>query len=527
MSDSRPNIVVILADDMGFSDLGSYGGEIPTPNLDALAANGLRFTQFYNAARCSPSRASLLTGLYPHEAGVGHLEETVVPGSRGLHGRLDERAVTLGEVLKQAGYFTAMSGKWHVGNTHGVGPWNRGFDRSITPPLGGLYFPDQTSKNRTTVYIDGRQVPTASPEVGTGHWYASDMFVDWGLRFVREAGEKRKPFFLYLPFTAPHFPLMAPPEDIARFRGAYAAGWDKLRDARFARQKSLGIIDTKARLPARLPDMFDWGKLSPDDRARFERIMEIYAADVFRMDQAIGTLVAALKRSGQFDNTLILFMADNGGNAESGPWGRADGEDLGGPQSNVFAGMSWATLQNTPFSFFKHFTREGGIASPLIASWPQGISRRLNGGIVNTPTHLVDIMPTLVGIGRARYPSTYRGHAILPMDGVSIAPAFSGRKIARREPILWEHEGNRAIRHGRWKAVKRFGAPWELYEMSRDRTETDDLAARRPRVVRQLSAQWDQWAEKSHVDPWLEAYDRGLAGTRQDWGGGRGELTKK
>ena len=392
---ARPNIVVILADDMGFSDIGSYGGEISTPNIDALAARGLRFSQFYNAARCSPSRASLLTGLYPHQAGLGHLEEVVVPGSRGLHGRLETRAVTIAEVLHGAGYRTAISGKWHVGNTHGVSPWTRGFDRSITPPLGGLYFPDQTTKNRTTLYIDGRAVPTSSPEVGRGYWYASDMFVDWGLRFAREAEAQSKPFFLYLPFTAPHFPLMAPRADIARLRGRYAAGWDRMRRERFARQKALGLFPQNARLTPRLPGSSPWSTLNAADRARFERIMEVYAADVSRMDKAVGDLVAGLKRDGVFENTVILFLSDNGGNAEGGPWGVAEGQDLGGSHSRVFAGMNWAMLQNTPFSHFKHFTREGGIATPLIVSWPRGIDPRLNGSLVRAPGNLIDIMPTL------------------------------------------------------------------------------------------------------------------------------------
>lgn len=519
---ARPNIVVILADDMGFSDIGSYGGEIPTPNIDALAARGLRFSQFYNAARCSPSRASLLTGLYPHQAGLGHLEEVVVPGSRGLHGRLETRAVTIAEVLHGAGYRTAISGKWHVGNTHGVSPWTRGFDRSITPPLGGLYFPDQTTKNRTTLYIDGRAVPTSSPEVGRGYWYASDMFVHWGLRFAREAEAQSKPFFLYLPFTAPHFPLMAPRADIARLRGRYAAGWDRMRRERFARQKALGLFPQNARLTPRLPGSSPWSTLNAADRARFERIMEVYAADVSRMDKAVGDLVAGLKRDGVFENTVILFLSDNGGNAEGGPWGVAEGQDLGGSHSRVFAGMNWAMLQNTPFSHFKHFTREGGIATPLIVSWPRGIDPRLNGSLVRAPGHLIDIMPTLAQIAGATYPTTFQGHTILPMAGRTMVPAFRGRMLTRATPLFWEHEGNRAVRDGRWKAVMRFGGEWQLYDLSRDPTETR-VAVRHGTMLRHMAGEWEGWAAASDVDPWQERYDAGLKGPRQNWGGSAAE----
>lgn len=515
-----PNIVVVLADDMGFSDLSSYGGEIPTPNLDKLAAGGLRFTQFYNAARCSPSRASLLTGLYPHQAGVGHLEEVVVPGSRGLHGRLSDRAVTLAEVLHGAGYYTAVAGKWHVGITHGLGPWQRGFDRSIVPTLGGLYFPNQTSKYRTSVYIDGREVPTSSPEVGKGAWYASDLWVDWGTRFVAEATARHKPFFLYLPFTAPHFPLMAPPADIARFRGRYMMGWDALREARFARQKALGIVAAQEVMTRRLPATDDWTKLTPAQRDRFDEIMAIYAADVFRLDRAVGTLVARLKAAGQFDNTLILFMSDNGGSAESGPAGIATGTPLGSASSNVFAGMNWATLQNTPFAFFKHHTREGGIATPLIVSWPKGIKRSLNGTLVTSASELIDVMPTLTAVSGAAYPATFRGHAILPMQGRSLSPAFAGKALTRKKPLFWEHEGNRAVRDGRWKAVARFEHPWELYDMAVDRTETRNLAAADPARVRRMATAWKRWAAASDVDAWQERYDAGLHGEpRGDWGG--------
>jgi arylsulfatase len=518
----QPNVVVILVDDMGFSDIGAYGGEIPTPNLDALAAGGLKFSQFYNVARCSCSRASLLTGTYPHQAGLGHLEAIAVPESQGIHGKLEDRVVTLAEVLKGAGYFTAMAGKWHLGMTRGVGPWQRGFDRSIASPEGGVYFPDQANPRgvKPSLFVDGEKFPASAPEVGEGEWYSPDLFVDWNTRFMKEA--KGKPFFLYLPLVSAHFPLMAPPEDIARFKGKYMAGWDAIRKARLERQKQLGVVAPDTKLPPRLPNTYNWDKMPPAERDRFDTIMAVYAAIIARMDQAVGTLVDRLRASGELDNTLILFMSDNGGNAESGPDGRTLGTGpLGGPNSNIFAGMEWATLQNTPFQYFKHYTEEGGIATPLIAHWPNGISPRLNGTWNRTPTHLIDIMPTVAQIAGATYPKAFNGHQIVPMQGVSLTPAFAGEAIARGKPIFWEHEGNRAVRDGKWKLVSRFQKPWQLFDIDADRTELQDLATAQPARVATMAAAWDAWAKASFVDPWNDAYDVYLKKPpRRNWGGG-------
>ncbi|MCM8732447.1 arylsulfatase [Hephaestia sp. GCM10023244] len=519
-SAQRPNIIVILVDDMGFSDISSYGSEIPTPNIDALANSGLRFTQFYNTARCSSSRAALLTGTYPHQAGVGHLEAISVSASKGLQGKLLNRVVTMGEVLRSAGYFTAMSGKWHLGMSHGVNPWDRGFDRSMTSATGGLYFPGQPHPGAKFVFIDGKKTPTSSPEVGSGQWYSSDMFVDWGVKFIHEAQQQQKPFFLYLPFVGVHFPLMAPAEDVARFRGKYREDWDKLRRERFERQKAMGLIGKNEVLPGRLPNTYNWDKLSPEDQDRFDKIMAVYAASLVGVDKAVGTLVTQLKQTGQFDNTLILFVADNGGNAEEGPDGRLENaEILGGPKSTTFAGMNWATLQNTPFQHFKHHTEEGGIATPLIAHWPKGIDAGLDGSFVRTPGHLIDILPTVVQVAGATYPTIFNGHEIVPMQGRSFAPAFRGQMLHRDQPIFWEHEGNRAVRDGKWKLVARFRQPWQLFDMSHDRTETRDLAGTNPTRVIKMANQWDKWAEASDVDPWSESYDVYLNGAiRQNWG---------
>lgn len=513
----RPNVIVILVDDMGFSDIGPYGSEIPTPNLDMLASNGIRFTQFYNSARCSPSRASLLTGLYPHEAGMGGLDNIVRPGLGGLQGRIADRAVTIAEVLKPAGYFTGMAGKWHVGAQHGTPPQSVGFDRSMFQK-GGTYFPGQPGPGREFVTIDGRKVRLDSPEVGEGEWYASDLLVDWTIGFVDEAKAEKKPFFLYLPLTAVHFPVMAPADEIAKFKGKYMAGWERLRRDRFERQKASGLIAANAALPDVLPEAYDWNKVPPADKERFDTMMAVYAAAISRMDKAIGTLIADLKMRGEFDNTLILFMSDNGGNAESGPDGRTGRAPWGGKNSNVFVGLNWATLQNTPFRYFKHYTEEGGIATPLIASWPAGIDAKVRGTMVREPGHLVDVMPTLVELAGAKYPARFDGHEIRPMSGRSFVGAFEGQALTRSVPIFWEHEGNKAIRDGKWKLVARFQQPWQLYDMSVDRTETRDLAAAHPDIVNRLAKQWDDWAARSFVDPWPNRIDGGVVTGRLEGG---------
>jgi len=521
-SAARPNIVVILVDDMGFSDISSFGGEIPTPNIDRLAKGGLRFTQFYNTARCSCSRASLLTGAYPHQAGLGHLEAISVPDSMGIRGKLLDRVVTIPEVLHSAGYYTAMAGKWHLGLSRGIGPWQRGFDHSLTSPVGEIYWPDQVQKNAKYLFIDGKKVRANSPEVGTGQWYSSNLFVDWTTKFIKQADEEKKPFFVYLPFVNVHFPVMAPKEDVARFRGKYMQGWDALRGPRLERQKAMGIVGPDETLPGRLPNTYNWDKLTPEQRDRFDKIMATYAADITAMDKAIGTLLDRLEASGDLNNTLILFVADNGGNAESGPDGRLENaEVLGGPKSTTFVGMNWATLQNTPFQYFKHYTEEGGISTPLIAYWPDGIDPKLDGGFVRAPGHLIDIMPTLVELTGAKYPKTFHGTTVVPMQGRSFAPAFHGVALRRDKPIFWEHEGNRAVRDGKWKLVARFRQPWQLFDMSHDRSETRDLADANPALVRKMAAEWDNWAATSYVDPWREAYDVYLGkNPRQNWGFG-------
>ncbi|MBL9117482.1 MAG: arylsulfatase [Verrucomicrobiaceae bacterium] len=489
----KPNVVVILVDDMGFADLGCYGGEIPTPNLDGLAKKGLRFTQFYNTARCCPTRASLLTGLYPHQAGVGHM--TGDKGLPGYRGRLNDTSVTIAEVLRPAGYFTAMAGKWHVGQEHGATPWGNGFDRSLNAVAGGFYF---SGAGKAKLFLNGEELSKDDPGVEQ-NWYSTDLWTTFGLKFIDEALEAKKPFYLHLCHNAPHFPLQAPADAIQMFRGKYKAGWGALRDARIQRQKEMGIIDAAWEKSPRPPAVKAWKDVSAEEQDRFDHIMAVYAACVHRMDKAVGDLVAGLEKRGVLDDTLILFMSDNGGNAEAGPAGRSEGDPTLAA-SNWFCGESWAFLQNAPFRKYKHFNHEGGIATPLIAHWPKGIAAQNE--LRQQPGHLIDVMATVVDVSGAAYPQEFNGHAITPMEGRSLRPAFENKPI-ERDALYWEHEGNAAIRVGDDKLVRlgRNGA-WELYDLKKDRTEMHDLAAAQPEKVKSLAAKWEAWAERAHVKPY-------------------------
>ncbi len=493
----KPNVVVILVDDMGFSDVGCYGSEIQTPNLDSLAAGGLRFTQFYNTARCCPTRAALLTGLYSHQAGMGGM--VVDGGVEGYRGDLNGKCVTLADVLRSAGYSTYMTGKWHL--TKAVGPnvpedqksnWplQRGFDHyfGIIDGKSDYFHPGSLTR-------DNIQLPAPGD-----NFYTTDAFVENALQFIG-SGPKEKPFFLYLAFNAPHFPLMAPPEDIARYRGKYKGGWDKLREERHAKQLSLGLLDKSWAVSPRAADVKAWDTLTAEEQDRFDHLMAIYAACVDRMDRAVGKLVADLKSRGELDNTLILFMSDNGGNAEGGPGGRSEGSGLPGASgSNVFCGESWANAQNTPFRLYKHYNHEGGISTPLIAHWPAGIASK--GQFRQQPGHLIDIMATCVEISGAKYPTEFKGQPILPMEGKSLVPAFADKPI-ERDALYWEHEGNAAVRAGDSKLVRKGrNGDWELYDLKADRSELNNLASIKPDEVKRLASKWDAWAARAQVIPY-------------------------
>jgi arylsulfatase len=499
----RPNIIVILVDDMGFSDIGCYGSEIPTPHLDRLASDGVRFTQFYNSPRCSPTRAALLTGLYSQQAGMGWLDNKVEPQSRGFHGKLLPRCVTIAEVLREAGYFTAMTGKWHLGQQNGTPPWERGFMRSLNSRFGEVYFPHEADRPGTDkLYLNGREMPKDAPELGKA-WYSTDLFTDWGLKFIDEARAANKPFFLYIAQGAVHFPLRAPREIIDKYRGRYMKGWDKLRAERHARQIQMGIVDARWPLAPRPADSPAWDTCTPEQQKRFDDIMAVYAAMVECIDRSAGTLIEGLRQRSLLDNTLVLYLSDNGGNAEGGPVGVTRGPGpIGSPQSYVQLGMNWATLANTPFRRYKHFTHEGGISTPFIAHWPQGIPAPRHGSLEKQPAHLVDIMATAVDLANAKYPSEFKGTAILPMEGVSLRPAFAGKPLPRTQPIFWEHEGNKALRDGKWKLVQKWRGPWELYDMEADRTEQHDVSSVHPDVAKNLQTAWNAWAQRAFVDEW-------------------------
>lgn len=506
----KPNVIVIMADDLGYADLGCYGSEIPTPNLDKLAQNGVRLTSFYNTARCCPTRAALLTGVYSHQAGIGHMMDDKGADHPAYRGHLNETSVTIAEVMKTAGYFTAMTGKWHVGQAAGTVPWKRGFDRSLNAPAGGFYYGD--GKN-AKVFLNGEELANDSDKLPK-NWYSTDLWTDYGLRFIDEAAKDKKPFMLYLAHNAPHFPLQAPEEDIAKFRGKYLQGWEKLRQQRYEKQIKLGLIDPSWKLPPVNPNVPKWESLSEQEKKRYDDMMAIYAAVIYRLDKSIGDLVDGLKKRGVFDDTVILFVSDNGGNAEPGIEGRYEGDKPGDSQSTVFLGQGWAEAACTPFWAYKHHTHEGGISSPGIISWPNGIPASRNGKFEKQPAHIIDIMATLVDLGGAKYPTTFAGQTIQPLEGTSLKPAFTGKPINRKNPIFWEHEGNRAIRDGKWKLVAEKTEKWQLYDVEKDRTELNDQFEKQPEIAKKLVTKYEAWYKRVGAEEydktfkWFYDYDK-------------------
>ena len=502
--DSRPNIILILADDMGFSDIGCYGGEIPTPHIDKLAANGLRFQQFYNVGRCCPTRASLLTGLAPHQAGIGHMaEDPEKPGVNdwgvhGYRGYINRNSVTIAEVLKEAGYHTYMSGKWHVG-MHGQEKWplQRGFERYYGVLSGGASHLQPFPPRGITVDNE----PPTYPDANSG-FYDTDAFADNAIRFIREQKDD-KPFFLYLANTAPHWPLQAKKEDYERFVGKYLKGWDAVSQDRFHELVKAGVVKEEWGLAER--EVRPWSQLTQKEKEDVDFRMAVYAAQVYNMDYNIGRLVDMLQKSGKLDNTLILFLSDNGAAAEPGKeLGGKDQSEVNDPLKfwAVSYGKGWAQASNTPFRKYKVETYEGGIATPFIAHWPVGI-RSQAGKWSKIPYSLIDVLPTLVEVAGARYPLTYHnGNKIIPIEGISMLPVFKTGKGKAHEYLYWEHEDNCAIRWGKWKAVKKLhDTTWELYDMEADRTERHDLAARHPALVKKLDTEWYRWAHSHHVLP--------------------------
>ncbi|HBQ64439.1 MAG TPA: arylsulfatase [Clostridiales bacterium] len=510
--EKKPNVIVILNDDMGYSDIGCYGGEVNTPNLDSLAAQGLRLSQFYNTARCCPSRASLLTGLHPHQTGVGLLTKDQVP--YGYPGSLNRNCVTIAEALKSAGYSTYMSGKWHVtGNrsTQENWPRQRGFDRFFGTIAGaGNYF------NPATLTLDNEKIPNVARDPG---FYYTDAISEYAVRFVQEhlsehagAGDSRQPFFMYVAYTAPHWPLQAWEEDIAKYRGRFDKGWDVLRQERLEQMVEMGLIDPKWKLTERDPSQPEWK--DAENLEWQKRRMEVYAAQIDRMDQGIGKLLKALQDGGQMEDTLILFLSDNGGCAEvltSGafmtsnkkgePVDSCNDPNVMPGSENTFQsyGVAWANLSNTPFRLYKHWIHEGGISTPFIMHWPGRIKER--GGIRHTPGQLTDIMATILDVTGAQYPEEYQGNRIAPLEGKSMVPLLDTDRMERKM-LFWEHEGNAAVREGKWKLVRKHAKAWELYDMQEDRTETMDLSAGHPDITVRLAAAYEEWAARCGVISW-------------------------
>jgi len=490
----RPNIVVLLADDLGFSDVGCYGSEIETPHIDALAAAGTRYSQFYNCARCCPTRAALMTGLYPHQAGVGHMVDDY--GRPGYRGNLSKDCPTIAETLRAAGYRTAMAGKWHLTPSDGNRdnwPTRRGFERfyGTIASIRSYYQPPTLAEQEA-------DIPRTPAD-----FYYTDAIASKAIEAIRAFG--KQPFFLYTAFTSPHWPLHALEADIAKCQKRYEAGWDAIRAARLAKQKTLGLDLAAAPRAEEVPAWSD----APDKAWQIRR-MAVYAAMVQRMDVNIGRIVTALQQQGVLDNTLIVFASDNGGCAEEMsatmpaaekkarkmPESTRDGRPIrygnlpdippGAEDTYQSYSANWAHVSNTPFRRFKHWVHEGGIASPLILRWPGRVDA---GGWNSRPAHMIDLVPTFCGAAGAR-PSK-------PIEGIDL---FQPPQRSRR--LYWEHEGNQAVRDGDWKLVREHGKPWELFQMSKDRTELHDLASAQPDRVRVMAQDWQRWAKRVGALPW-------------------------
>jgi arylsulfatase len=496
----RPNIVVILADDLGFSDVSCYGSEIETPNIDRLAQNGVRFREFYNNGRCCPSRASLMTGRYPHQVGVGAMIDGYAKWIRDAADRasyddhLSVDSPTIAELLRSAGYRTLMCGKWHLGDRPAEWPVRRGFDRSFALIPGAMnYWGGELIGPRAPMALDDQ--PFTPPQDG---FFATDAFTDRAIEFLAEPQQQSKPFFLYLAYNAPHWPLHAPPEDIEQHRGKYDTSWQRVREARFDRMVKLSVIGKSVEMaPMDRGSVKAWDELSGARRRQWSRRMEIFAAQVTRLDNNIGRVLAELERQGVADNTLVMVLSDNGGAPED-PHRGQPGAELGSRDSFWGYARPWATVSNTPWRGHKVTAYEGGVSGPAIASWPAAIPKQEQGTFVDGPAHLMDLAPTFLELAGAVEPP--------PFEGRSIVSMVKGESASTDRSLFWEHEGNRAVRKGNWKLVELVGSQggWELYNLATDRTEQHNLARERSEVVAELAADYDRWAERCDVAPWEE-----------------------
>ncbi len=497
----QPNIVVILADDMGYSDIGAFGAETETPNLDEMAAKGVKMTQFYNASRCCPTRASLLTGLYQHQAGVGDMMNTRKEPA--YQGYLNKNSVTIAEALKPYGYSTFMTGKWHVGQAPEHWPVKRGFDRyfGLIDGAGSYFGPyPYRPKQKLTIALDDKEFTPGD------NYYSTNAYTDYALKFIEENSKTKKPFFLYLAYQAPHWPLQALPKDIAKYKGKYMQGWDKLRLARFKKMQETGIIPKNIKLTPRDRNVPEWNSLTQEEKVNWDDKMAVYAAMIDCMDQNIGRIRKKLKELGQDNNTVFMFLSDNGAsheiiNANSFlPEIFQSSKKLASdPTSFTAYGFEGANVSNTPFRSFKHWEYEGGTATPFIAYGPSIVKP----GITSSkPGHIIDIMATCLNLAGASYPSTYNENKIKPTAGVSLLPLFKGQNWVGHKALFFEHEGNRAVRQGDWKLVSNYpDNEWHLYNMLTDRTELNDLSKSQSKKVQEMISLYQDWAQKSEVIP--------------------------
>lgn len=532
---SRPNVVIILTDDMGISDIGAYGSEIKTPNIDRLAEGGKKFTQFYNTARCCPSRAALLTGLYPHQAGVGHmLWDTGYPG---YAARLSSNSITIAEALRTANYKNYMVGKWHLSDRvpdpkdNAAWPLQRGFDRFYGTIQGYGSFMDPASLTRDNTYI----TPMNDPEYKTDSYYYTDAISDNAVKYLQDHKKNSPdaPFFLYVAYTAAHWPIQAPDDAIAPYRDMYKDGYEPVRQQRWERMKQLGLVDDVSEPSETIGD---W-ESKTDKQWEAER-MQAFAGMISRMDEGIGKITKQLASTGDLDNTVIFYMHDNGGCPEDffhgntkepenvRPMGPDElqtrtivpmqtraGEIVrtghgapAGPELGFIGyGPEWSNVSNTPLKGDKRLTYEGGISSPLIVHWPAGLGKgAAKSEWIKTPAHLIDILPTVVDVAGTSVPAQRAGVPAQAPSGVSLLPVLKAADgdIARKEPLFWEHEGSRAIRDGKWKLVAEPYQPWQLYDISTDRAETKNLAEEQPDKVRELADAWHEWAARTQVYPY-------------------------
>lgn len=481
---SPPNILLIMVDDLGFSDFGCYGSEIQTPHIDELAQNGLRFTQFYNTAKCHSSRVSLLSGLYCSQAGDLSLS----------------RATTIAEVLGEAGYFTSMTGKWHLKKE----PTDFGFQRYWGHLSGATDF----FLGDSTFRLNGESWNAFETD-----FYTTDANVDFSMQFLDEAFDSGKPFFHYIAFNAPHYPLQAPKEDIQKYMGTYDKGWDKIREERFNKQRKLGLFDETVQLPELPGHMTPWDSVHPDQQEFESFRMSIFAAMVDRIDLNIGRLLDYLGEKGILENTLIMICSDNGGC----PFERSRNMDIPPWEGGSFYlyDASWATVSNTPLRHYKQTQHEGGISSPLIVHWPGHIEN--SGQLDRSPGHLIDVMATCIEVAEANYPLR---EGVEPLQGKSLVPLFRGEERENHKELYFTFSTNHALRQGNWKLVSFYGNRWELYNLTEDRCEQNDLADRYPERVRAMAERWYKLAEEKDRLPenWRTPVDdQPASNTRDEW----------